>query len=126
MAVRRRRRCAASEAARRRHGWLELVQTSGPFLTLPVVDCAWPAGLPEVAPAARTAVRPAVADALSSGGATRHAAIHAVLCEALDWGGHHRLDGDLPPGLPEPVPDTACWSPRPRLLGRRSRGNVGL
>lgn len=38
----RRPRRSAGEQARRRHGWLELVQTSGPFLTLPVVDRVFP------------------------------------------------------------------------------------
>jgi hypothetical protein len=118
MPVRRRRRYAAGEAARRRHAWLELLQTSGPFLTLPVVDRAWPAGLPEVAPAARAAVRTAVADALSTGGATRHTAVRTVLCEALNWGQHLRFGAELPASLGEPVPehglavtpDVAFWS----------------
>ena len=101
----RRRSYAAGEAARRRHAWLELLQVSGPFLTLPVVDRVWPAGLPEVAAGARAAVRTAVADALASGGASRHIAIRTVLCEALDWAEHLRLDTDLPASLAEPVPE---------------------
>jgi hypothetical protein len=105
MAVRRRRRYSAGEAARRRHGWLELVQTSGPFLTLPVADRAFPDGLPEVAAGPRTAVRTAVAEALATRGATRHTAIQAVLCEALDWADHLRLSADLPAALAEPVPE---------------------
>jgi hypothetical protein len=105
MPPRRRRTYAAGEAARRRHAWLELLQVSGPFLTLPVVDRVWPAGLPEVATAARAAVRTAVADALANGGACRHTAIRTVLCEALDWAEHLRLDADLPASLAEPVPE---------------------
>ncbi len=105
MAVRRRRRYSAGEAARRRHGWLELVQTSGPFLTLPVADRAFPDGLPEVAAGPRSAVRTAVAEALATRGATRHTAIQAVLCEALDWADHLRLSADLPASLAEPVPE---------------------
>jgi hypothetical protein len=101
----RRRSYSAGEAARRRHAWLELLQVSGPFLTLPVVDRVWPAGLPEVAAAARTAVRTAVADALATGGASRHTAVRAVLCEALDWADHLRLDADFPASLAEPVPE---------------------
>ncbi len=103
--VRRRRRYSAGEAARRRHGWLELVQLSGPFLTLPVADRAFPNGLPEVAREPRSAVRAAVADALATRGATRHQAIRAVLCEALDWAEHLQLDADLPAALAEPVPE---------------------
>ncbi len=100
-----RRRYSAGEAARRRHGWLELVQTSGPFLTLPVADRAFPDGLAEVAPQARRSVRTAVADALASRGASRHRAIRTVLCDALDWAGHLRVDAELPAALAEPVPE---------------------
>jgi hypothetical protein len=105
MPVRRRRSYAAGEAARRRHAWLELLQVSGPFLTLPVVDRVWPAGLPQVAASARTAVRTALVDMLDRGGASRHAAIQTVLCEALDWGQHLRASADLPASLAEPVPE---------------------
>lgn len=34
------------EEIRRRHSWLELLQTSGPFLTLPVVHRVFENGLP--------------------------------------------------------------------------------
>jgi len=99
----RRRRYSAGEAARWRHSWLELIQTSGPFLTLPVVDRVFPDGLPEVPSGARRAVRTAVADALDNRGATRHQAIRAMLCEALNWDEHLRLDAELPAALAEPV-----------------------
>ena len=105
MPGRRRRTYSAGEAARRRHAWLELVQTSGPFLTLPVADRAWPAGLPEVAAGPRAASRAAVAEAIRTNGATRHQAVRTVLCEALDWAEHLRLDTDLPASLAEPVPE---------------------
>jgi len=103
MVRRRRRTYRAGEAARRRHSWLELVQTSGPFLTLPVVDRVWPNGLPEVAREPRRAVRAAVAGALDSRGATRYDAIRTVLCEGLDWGEHLRWGAELPAALGEPV-----------------------
>ncbi len=103
MARRRRRIYSAGEAARRRHSWLELVHTSGPFLTLPVVDRVWPNGLPEVSREPRRAVRAAVADALESRGATRYDAIRTVLCQGLDWGQHLRWGNDLPAALGEPV-----------------------
>jgi len=105
MVVRRRPRYSAGEAARRRQSWLELIQTSGPFLTLPVADRAFPNGLPEIAAAPRSTVRVAVADALASRGATRHVAVHAVLADALDWADHLRLDADLPASMAEPVPE---------------------
>jgi hypothetical protein len=101
----RRRRYSAGEAARRRHGWLELVQQSGPFLTLPVADRVFPDGLPEVAALPRSAVRTAVADMLASRGGSRRSAIRVVLCEALDWAGHLRIDYDVPAVLAEPVPE---------------------
>jgi len=103
MARRRRRTYSAGEAARRRHSWLELVHTSGPFLTLPVVDRVWPNGLPEVSREPRRAVRAAVADALESRGATRYDAVRTVLCQGLDWGQHLRWGNDLPAALGEPV-----------------------
>jgi hypothetical protein len=103
MARRRRRRYSAGEAARRRHAWLELVQTSGPFLTLPVVERVFPNGLPDVPGTVRADVRAAITDALSTGGASRHSAVRAVLDRALDWAGHLRLDADLPAALAEPV-----------------------
>ena len=103
MVRRRRRTYRAGEAARRRHSWLELVHTSGPFLTLPVVDRVWPNGLPEVSREPRRAVRAAVAGALESRGATRYDAIRTVLCQGLDWGQHLRWGNDLPAALGEPV-----------------------
>ncbi|OJY47496.1 type IIL restriction-modification enzyme MmeI [Pseudonocardia sp. 73-21] len=103
MAGRRRRRYSAGEAARRRHAWLELVQTSGPFLTLPVVERVFPNGLPDVPGPVRADVREATTNALSSGGASRHAAVRTVLHRALDWAGHLRLDTELPAALAEPV-----------------------
>ncbi|MDQ3276632.1 MAG: hypothetical protein M3Q39_16780 [Actinomycetota bacterium] len=86
---RRRRSCTGGEEARRRHAWLELLQTSGPFLTLPVVDRVFPDGLPPVPAPARAGVRAAMAELLAANGATRHAAIGFVLREVLGWGGQH-------------------------------------
>jgi len=103
MARRRRRHHPAGEAARRRHPWLELLQTSGPFLTLPVVDRVWPTGVPQVPAEPRRAVRAAVADALDSRGASRQQAVHTVLTRALDWDTHLRWGTDLPASLAEPV-----------------------
>src|SRR5215469_6492102 len=78
---RRRRRWGGgvSDEIRRRHGWLELLQTSGPFLTLPVVHRVFPDGLPPVPVAERAEVRALVAEMLDSHGARRHAMITAML-----------------------------------------------
>jgi len=103
MARRRRRQHPAGEAARLRHSWLELLQTSGPFLTLPVVDRVWPTGVPPVPTPSRRVVRAAITGALDSGGASRHDAVRTVLAEALDWGTHLRWGTELPIALAEPV-----------------------
>lgn len=99
----RRRSVGAGEAARRRHAWLELVQTSGPFLTLPVVDRAFPNGMPEVPGEVRAGVRSAVARMLEDRGASRQAVIVRVLCDALGWGDHLRQGAELPDTLTEAV-----------------------
>lgn len=89
--------------ARDRHAWLELLQRSGPFLTLPVVERVFPDGLPEVAPAPRSAVRAAVADLLERGSAGQRVVIETVLCHALDWREHLLLAHDLPDVLAHSV-----------------------
>lgn len=105
MARRRRRHYAAGEAARRRHPWLELLQASGPFLTLPVADRVWPTGMPPVPGAVRRVVRAAVTDALETGGASRQHTVHTVLTEALDWDTRLRWGTEMPAALSEPVPE---------------------
>ncbi len=87
------------------HAWLELLQTSGPFLTLPVVQRAFPGGLPPVPAGQRARVRALAADMLDSRGASRHALIAAVLRDVLDWQHHLRIDADMPEHLAEPVPE---------------------
>jgi len=89
--------------ARDRHAWLELLQRSGPFLTLPVAERVFPDGLPEVAPGPRSAVRAAVADLLERGSAGQRVVIEAVLCQALDWREHLLLAHDIPDVLAHPV-----------------------
>jgi hypothetical protein len=107
MRPRRRGRSAGgvSEEIRRRHGWLELLQTSGPFLTLPVVHRVFPDGLPPVPSARRAEVRAAVAEMLDSGGATRHAMIETMLRDVLDWQQHLRIDTHIPDNLAVTVPE---------------------
>ncbi|MQA16814.1 MAG: hypothetical protein GEV09_22565 [Pseudonocardiaceae bacterium] len=86
---RRRRSGGAGEEARRKHAWLELLQTSGPFLTLPVVHRLFPDGLPPVPKQARAGVRAAVTDMLDGNGASRHALVDFVLRDLLGWGEHY-------------------------------------
>lgn len=105
MARRRRRHHTAGEAARKRHPWLELLQTSGPFLTLPVVDRVWPSGVPSVPSNIRREARTAVADVLTNRGASRLEAVHSVLTQVLDWNTHLRWSDELPASLAEPVPE---------------------
>src|SRR5579872_1794651 len=96
-----------AEKARRRHAWLELIQTSGPFLTLPVVDRAFPDGAPAVADPVRTELRLRVAAMLADRGASRDQLIDAVLTRAFDWADHLCQGADLPAALAEPVPEAS-------------------
>lgn len=96
---------SAGAAAARRHAWLELLQTSGPFLTLPVADQTWPAGLPAVPQPARAAVRTAAAQVLAGRGRNRDALAQEVLCRLLGWGDALVQRADLPATLVEGVPE---------------------
>jgi hypothetical protein len=99
----------ASEQIRRRHSWLELLQTSGPFLTLPVVHRVFPNGLPPVPAHNRARVRGLVAAMLDDGGASRHAVIETTLHDVLDWQEHLRIDDAVPGSLAEPVAEHGVW-----------------
>lgn len=101
----RRRSAPGSQAeqARRRQTWLELIQTSGPFLTLPVADRALPNGPPAVAEATRARLRALVRDTLADHGGTRDRLVDAVLTDGLDWADHCRVAADLPDALAEPI-----------------------
>jgi hypothetical protein len=99
--VTRRHRRSAGEQARRRHAWLKLVQTSGPFLILPGVDRVFPNGLAAVPEAHRSELRAAIAGMLVSRGAERHRVIEVLLHEVLGWGEHLQHDQALPDSLAE-------------------------
>lgn len=117
-----------AEQARRRQAWLELVATSGPFITLPVADRAMPNGPPAVAEATRARLRALVEDTLGGSGGPRDQLIDAVLTGALDWADHHVGAAAIPDALAEPVaeagiilrPDFAFYARR-RQRGKKAR-----
>ncbi|MCX4826847.1 BREX-1 system adenine-specific DNA-methyltransferase PglX [Streptomyces sp. NBC_01142] len=92
-----------NEDIRRRHSWLELLQTSGPFLTLPVVHRVFPNGLPVVPASDRAQLRLAIEEVLENAGADRRRLVTTVLHDVLDW--QHRLvEGNaIPDSLAEPI-----------------------
>ena len=93
----------ASSAAARRHGWLELVQLSGPFLTVPVADAIWPTGLPAVPQRVRADLRIGIGQLLDDAGTTRDDVARVVLCDALGWGDALVQGTDIPAALSETV-----------------------
>ncbi len=96
---------STSSAAARRHAWLELLQQSGPFLTIPVADQIWPAGLPAVAQPVRVGVRAGVTQLLDDNGATASSFARQVLSDALHWSDALVEGADLPASLSEVVPE---------------------
>lgn len=51
--MRRRSQHPARSAREQHRAWLELVDTEGPFLAVPVLATAWPQGIPQIDPAAK-------------------------------------------------------------------------
>jgi len=96
---------SAGSAAARRHAWIDLLQTSGPFLTVPVADRAWPAGLPAVPAATRATVRAAMAELIASRGARAQSVTDLVLREVLGWQDLVLSGADIPAVLSVPVPE---------------------
>ena len=94
-----------SEEVRKRHAWLELLQVSGPFLTLPVAHRVFPNGLPEVPVQQRATVRALVAQMMDDRGASRHTVITAMLRDVFDWQQHLVIDDAMPQTLTEIVAD---------------------
>lgn len=79
------------------HPWLELLQTSGPFLTLPVLKRVFGDTVPPIPTPIRARIR-VVADAMMlSAGDSRAEFIDAILDEAFDWG--ERRTDNLPEAL---------------------------
>jgi len=85
------------------HAWLELLSTSGPFLTLPVVARVFPDGLPAVPVDQRARIRSAVAAMVDGRGASRHQVVAEILRDVLDWDDRLLLDDQVPAVLAEPV-----------------------
>ena len=85
--------------------WLELLQISGPFLTLPVVHRVFPNGLAEVPAQDRAKVRGLVAQMMDDGGASRHKVIETLLRDVFDWQQHLVIDDAVPETLTEFVAD---------------------
>lgn len=110
---------STSNAAGRRHSWLELLQQSGPFLTIPVADQTWPTGLPTVPQPTRAKVRAGLIKLLEDNGANAHSFGQDVLRDALNWGDALVEGAELPASLAEVVtehgallrPDFAFRSP---------------
>ncbi|HUZ28699.1 MAG TPA: hypothetical protein VMU90_05625, partial [Solirubrobacteraceae bacterium] len=88
-------------------GWLGLVEVSGPFLSIPVLRRAWPAGLDALDRAARGRLRAEHADYFDVPAADRDREhwITFVLGGLLDWGGLLRWGHDVPGELTLDVPE---------------------
>ena len=97
------RRPPRATTAAGRHAWLEQVQQSGPFLTVPVADRVWPSGLPGVSVAGRARLRVAVATVLADHGRSRGELARTLFCETLGWGDALVQGADIPAVLSEVV-----------------------
>ncbi|HEY5857374.1 MAG TPA: DNA methyltransferase [Aldersonia sp.] len=86
---------------RKAHGWLELLQTSGPFLTMPVLTRVFGDTMPAVPTATRAQVRVDAETMLRSHGDARREFIDTVLDDVLDWG--PRRADELPEAMTAPV-----------------------
>jgi hypothetical protein len=98
--------CLAEQARHRRSSWLELIQTSGPLVTLPAADRALPNGPATVSERTRTQLRSLGVDTLSERGGRREQLTETVFSAALDWSDHYRGPTGLPEALGEVVPET--------------------
>lgn len=91
---RRGRLTRASDGTQQHRGWLELIDVSGPFLSLPVLQSAWPT-LDALEKPAREKLRLAHATWQSDGAVGQRSWIDYVLGELLGWGNELRWhEGD--------------------------------
>lgn len=98
-----RRRSPRSTPGRQKdqYGWLQLLQTSGPFLTMPVIARVFPEEVPAVPPPVRARTRGAIERMMATSGVERGLVIDTIFDTVLDWS-DHRVD-DLPDALAAPV-----------------------
>ena len=94
---------SAGDAAARRHGWLDLLQQSGPFVTVPVADRVWPAGLPTVPAPVRAQLRFAMAELLDGDGMSQAELAQAVLVDTLGWTDALKEGPEIPAAMTEVV-----------------------
>jgi hypothetical protein len=89
--------------ARHHAEWLSLVETSGPFLSMPVLMRVFPQGLERRNPAKASLLREAYEDWLERGekqSAVHHAWIRHVLTELLEYPPEFLAEGQaIPPGM---------------------------
>lgn len=87
------------------HAWLDTIEQSGPFLTLPVLKRVWPAGMPVVPTPIRAELRRAVEELLATKGSNRAPLERALLSRALDWAGALRWRAEIPATLAAAIPE---------------------
>lgn len=88
-------------------GWLGLMQVSGPFLSVPVLRRAWPAGLDTLEPPARARLRAEHADYFDVPDAARNRDgwIGYALADLLGWSDLVRSGPEMPERLTLEVPE---------------------
>jgi hypothetical protein len=90
-------------SARHHAEWLSLVESSGPFLSMPVLLRVFPQGLDQRDPAKASRLREAYEDWLERGAkqpAVHHAWIRHVLTELLEYPPEFLVEGQaIPPGI---------------------------
>lgn len=97
---------SATASVRRRHeDWLNLLQRSGPFLSVPVLTRTWPAGLEPLPRELLDSLRPAFQEWLEDPIARHRDWITFVLTQVLSWGGRMAQGPDVPQGLETEVPE---------------------
>ncbi|MDH6291895.1 Eco57I restriction-modification methylase domain-containing protein [Rhodococcus opacus] len=79
------------------HSWLELLQTSGPFLTLPVLKRVFGNNVPGIATAMRARIRVAADSMMLTAGDSRADFIDVMLDDVFDWG--QRRTNSVPEAL---------------------------
>jgi hypothetical protein len=76
--------------------WLELVQSSGPFLTAPVVGRVWPQGMPAVSKLDRAQTRTVIGTMLADHGASAQGTVEYILRDVLGWKDCLRVRDEIP------------------------------